>query len=106
MPDWNRQLDITDIAKAYRADEIGVKELCAKVGKRVLAIRDFGGEHEDLDDERREIGEEFEYIGTQEDTEIDDFDAVLSNLYDWADTPLGPPAGSRTPKACWVKPII
>ena len=56
-----------------------VRELCSKVGKCVTSVRDFGGSHQDLDESRREIGEEFEYIATLEETDIEDFDALLSN---------------------------
>lgn len=49
---------------------------------------------------RDELVGEFKGLAEQEDPDVDDFDAALEYLYDWADTPLV--SGSVRQKLCWI----
>ena len=101
MARWRHALDWSLNWSKAREGEITTEELAAFV---VRELRNFGTEL--ADDERKDelldVIQQFEsLLDDQPSIAEDEFDEVMCQLYDWADTPLDnewPPA-----KICWIK---
>ena len=95
MANWQRKLALKDV---WESEDV---HLVAKmIAKRLREMKPFGDDY-DLDDEKDELADEFEGLSEDKSADTNDFDNVMSSLYDWADTPLDdnwPPK-----KACWVE---
>lgn len=96
MAQWIRTLDIADAWEQAKDGEIGSKELAVIIAKK---LEDFGLVN---DDELDQIILEFkEYAEYAEEGDIDEFDSIMSSLYNWADIPLDDKWNGK--KNCWVK---
>jgi len=100
MANWQSTLNIKNEMEACREGTITIQELSAKVSTKLdrLAVPNLP---EDLKDEQEEFVWEFEAAGEDEDLSVEEYDDILSRLYDWADTSLDGKFGGK--KVCWVK---
>lgn len=92
MRKWKYTLRLNDLWDAREEKRISIFELSTKVAERIKKKSFF----EAFKDELEEIVERFESLGTDEGflTEIEaigEFDFILEELYDWADS-----------ESCWV----
>lgn len=95
MAKWQRTLNLLPEWERAKNDEITVTELGRVTADRLSALRPFGIEY--LDTQREELAEQFRDV-----RDVADFDYAMSELYDWADTPLdNNPFGGL--KVCWVR---
>jgi hypothetical protein len=99
MANWQRTLRLKDVWT--RSDDDPIQDLARTVAERLRALTPFG-DH-DLDEERLDIAAAFEDLANDENTDEDDFDRVMSWLYDWADISLDGNWNGR--KVCWVETI-
>ncbi len=99
MANWQRKIDISQLHHDFQAGTITVQQLAAGVAKKVRLVPDFKRDHIDLS--RDEIAEEFEALSEDENADINDYDNVLSNLYDWADMSLDGQFNGK--KVCWIE---
>lgn len=101
MANWQRRLDIRDVwDKAGK--EMTVQELAAVIAKRLKALNPFGDE--DIDNQRDEMVEGFQSFSDDKEGTKDEFDSLMSELYDWGDIALDsawPPK-----KVCWIATAI
>jgi hypothetical protein len=99
MADWKYKLNIRDDWQRAKESEIHFSELAGIIAKKLRAFKI--PEHEDL--ELWEVIDRFEEIAQHpEEHEVADFDWVMRDLYDWADTEV-PPLGKWPPnRKCWV----
>lgn len=100
MANWQRTLDLVDVFDKAYAREITVQELVTHVATRLEALTPFHIHR--IEEEKVRLVEEFREIADDPSAEFSDFDALLHDLYDWADTPVGG-AFPDTKRACWIK---
>ena len=114
MSAWQFNLNAKDFYHKYdngKDDELSLQELAAKMAESIKAlleeIRAKKGmkasiyQFSDMADElENNVLPLFEEIAESEDMDVDDFDNAMSDLYDWADTPLDENFAGA--KMCWV----
>lgn len=94
MAKWKYRLELKDLWKAREKKEISIKELGKKVAERIKQSVFYKKNETAL----WEIVDNFSHM--EEDIEL--FDEILDDLYDWADTPLFTRRGEMQRKLCWV----
>lgn len=97
MSQWMNRLDLKDLWKKHRNDEITIEEIGKEIAKRIRKLKCYKTQEETLE----EIALNFENIS---DNDVEEFDGILSDLYDWADTPLDNKFGGK--KMCWIATVI
>ncbi len=100
MANWQIRLDIKDDWNLASERKISAKELASRVANKLQSLKSIKGFPE-IEDEKQELIEEL--LGFSEDPgelDFNDFDGVMSRLYDWADTPLD----NNWPRkrVCWI----
>lgn len=99
MADWQRTLYLQPEWDQASDDGIALGTLAGVIAKRLRALKPFDDEY--LDGMRDDIADEFESLRDDPDADRDWFNAVMDNLYDWADMRLdGDVLGGK--KVCWV----
>lgn len=100
MANWQRRLKLTPEWDQAQEGEISIQTLARVTAKRLRSLAPF--ENAELDEARDEIAEQFEAIADDADADTGDYDNVMADLYDWADTRLdGEGFGGK--KVCWVE---
>ena len=94
MSDWQNRLDLKDLWKARRENDMPVQDMAKQVAIRIRKMKCYKDYEDKLDD----IATEFEEC----DENVGEFDGILEELYDWADTPLETPKGEMQKKICWI----
>ena len=94
MSNWVNRLDLKDLWKARDEASLTVEEVAKEIAKRIRKLRCYKKYEETLE----EIAVQFEYCSES----VEEFDGILSDLYDWADTCLFTPRGQIQRKMCWV----
>jgi len=94
MSKWVNRLDLADLWKAKNEGKLTIQELGKQVARRIRKMSIYKKYEEDLED----IALQFEFV----DENVEQFDGVLAQLYDWADTCLFTPPGQMQRKMCWV----
>ena len=105
MAYWQRTLNLLPEWKQAQGGAISSQQMAGVISARLLGLRPFGGNDFGVDYEREEIAERFEDLSTDVDAHVEEFDDLMSELYDWADTLLDGTGGKvfGAKKACWVK---
>ena len=88
MAQWQRKIDLKDVW-----DSKDVPLIAKTLSTRLRALEPLGDDR--LDWTREELADQFEDIEA-----VDEFDAVMSELYDWADTKLDHNWNGK--KVCWI----
>lgn len=101
MANWQRRLELQPEWGMAQDDEITVHRLATVIAERLSALRPFGDER--LDEERDELVWLFEDFSKSADLDKGDFDGIMEQLYDWADTALD--NGWPRKKVCWVNTL-
>ena len=96
MPNWQYKLDLKDLWEKYDKGELTPQEGGKEVAKRLQNLIPLLPTQ--FQDEANKIADAFEI----EIDDIDDFDRILNDLYDLADTPLSTPTGQMQRKLMWV----
>ena len=100
MANWQRTLNLIPEWDQAKEHTLAPQQLAGVIAARLKVLRPFGIAH--LDDERNELVEMFEATAENEIADDADIDGLMRNLYDWADTPIGPTSfGGK--RCCWVK---
>jgi phosphodiesterase/alkaline phosphatase D-like protein len=90
---WTNKLDLKDLWKQREEEKIDIETLGKEVAKRIRLLPCYEKEIDTLE----EIVERFESIS---DNDVEEFDSILADLYDWGDTPLDNNWNGR--KMCWI----
>jgi hypothetical protein len=101
MANWQRTLILNpewDQALSY---EITPQALAASIASKLKNLRPFG--LEDIEAERVELVEEFEYLSDSDETDFQEINDLMSQLYDWGDTPLDGHWNGK--KVCFIDTI-
>lgn len=102
MSKWQRTLNLQPQWGEAKAGTIGHREMAGVIAARLGEFKDFN--IESIDVNKADLVAIFNYISEETDTDVEEFDDAMSELYDWADTSLdGEYAGQ---KVCWVKTVL
>ena len=94
MSKWVNRLDLKDLWKAEDEGKLTIQQVAKQVARRIRKMHCYKKYEEELED----IAISFEICSD----DVEEFDSILSDLYDWADTPLFTPRGQMQRKMCWV----
>lgn len=97
MAQWQRHIDIRDEWNSENVQLIA-KTLAEKL--RNMTPLDI----EQIDSERAELADQFADLANDPSANADEFDCVMQELYDWADTRLDDHWNGR--KVCWIATTI
>ena len=99
MAQWMNVLDISQAWHKADKREICIQELAKIIAEeleKIDALDDY------LNAEKNEIADCFTDLSEDEEAGDVDFNYIMSDLYDWADTPLDNKVFNGK-KLCWVK---
>ncbi len=94
MSNWINRLNLKDLWKARAKGELTIQELGKRIARRIEKLHCYDRYKDDL----QTIVMDFEIV----DEDVEEFDNILEELYDWADTPLSTPKGQMQRKMCWI----
>ena len=100
MANWQRTLELADAWNNTTVDggTITIPQLAGIIADRLAALSPFG--IVDIDTARYEIIADFREMAKDPDLDVEDFDANMVRLYDWADTRLDTRWNGKA--VCWV----
>lgn len=93
MANWQRTLNLKDVW-----DTKEVLLIAKTISDRLRGLRPLDNEH--IDYQRQELVEQFADLADDTSSDRGDFDNLMSDLYDWADTPLDREWNGK--KVCWI----
>jgi hypothetical protein len=96
MANWIYKLELKDLWEQRDKGKITISELAKAVADRIEKATFF--KIKTNEEALREIVMDFEGC----DDDVEEFDSILEQLYDWADTPLRTPLGKMQRKMCWI----
>lgn len=103
MAKWLRTLDIKAEWEAATSEEF--KVLAKAISDKLEKLPDLTeGEYFAavlVNEKKEELKEDFSWIAKATVADIDDFDALMEELYDWGDTIVA--EEWPTTKVCWIK---
>jgi hypothetical protein len=98
MANWQRKLSLKDIYHKQNEDGfVNFTELAHEIASRLGKLEKFN--INDIDEEKERLIQYFNDFSDLQDCE--DFDFLMSDLYDWADTSLNGIFAGK--KVCWVE---
>jgi hypothetical protein len=106
MADWQRVLNLLPEWQDFKADddaaydEEKLARLASVVADRLEEMTPFGGDNSDIDEQRKYLVSDFRDFAKHP-GDVEEFNSLMNELYDWADTPLDSHFGGK--KVCWVK---
>jgi hypothetical protein len=99
MANWKYTLDVKNERQATKAGDMTIDQFAAVAANRIKALPPY-----EKDVVLFDIADELESIAADPDADVEWFDGVWSNLYDWADQVVGVRPGTIWPdKMCWIK---
>lgn len=90
MASWKRILDLTPEFGKAEEGEIEIHDLARITAERLRQMKPF---FDFMDVGRVEIAEQFDDLSQDKGADVDDFDTLMEELYNWADVD----------RSCWVK---
>ena len=105
MANWQYKLNFKDLWKKHKAGEMPIYEVAENATSRIewllLQLRKRGHVYQDLADEMEyDILPQIEAFAEDKNENPDDFDYILEDLYNWADTALDNEWPVK--RLCWV----
>lgn len=99
MAKWQRELNLLPEWRDAQDGKITPQDMAKIISARLRTLAPFGT---GLDFDRDELADQFDDFARDVDAEADDFDQIMQDLYDWADTHI---SGDffNAKKACWVR---
>ena len=92
MSIWKNRLDLKDLWEKRDKQEITLQKMGKEIAKRIRLLRCYKREEDTLED----IALNFEYM----EEDVNEFDSILAELYDWGDISLDGKFGGK--KMCWI----
>lgn len=101
MANWQMKLEIKDFYHKF-PDELSIQEVAKLMSERIDEKLPFIKAHFlDYFEEIEEISIQFSDLAEYEDADADDFDYIMEDLYNWADTSLDGKWGGK--KLMWIE---
>lgn len=85
MDNWKNKLDIKKIWQKGKAGEATHQEIAAEISKQLKSISLMGFIPEYQREECNFLADEFELLSIDKNATVDEFDNLMSQLYDWGD---------------------
>lgn len=98
MAKWQRKIYLQPHWHQASEHEISIQELAGVVAKKLRGIVPF--KVEDIESKRLDLVAEFEWLAKSPDSDREDFDFWMEELYDWGDTRLDNEWNGK--KVCWI----
>jgi hypothetical protein len=95
---WQSKLDLLDIWNAVDEGKMTIQQLAKEISVRLRKLEPT--QDEEILYERDDIADYFASFAEDSTATIGEFDHIMEQLYDWADTPL--PCVKHNKKVCWV----
>ena len=101
MSDWQRKVDFSAYTEKYDEGELSIQEFAKIVAEKLKGLPTF--ENEYINTQLEEIIWSFEDLAEDEEEDFgeDNFNYLLSDLYDWGDISLDGKFGGK--KVCWIQ---
>ena len=101
MTKWQRKIDISNEWNKRQNNEITLEQLSKTIANKLKKLKPFNDG--DIDFQKDEL---VDYFNDFKDHEgVEEFDNLMSMLYDWGDISLGGPDFFNIKKVCWVNTI-
>lgn len=100
MAKWMRHLALQPEWGQAQEDEISYNELSAIIAKRLDAIAPFVGQMNDIEYRKTELVDAFVDASRDPDLDVEEFDNLMADLYDWGDIALDNKWNGQ--KVCWI----
>jgi len=91
MANWQNKLTLTDVWGKVDSKEMTVQELGKIVASRIRNLKCYEDEVDTLED----LAFQFANV-----SDVEDFDGLMGELYDWGDIPLDNSWNGK--KMCWI----
>jgi len=102
MRAWHYIFDIKEIYKKLHNKEIslqeGAKQISDKINKELLPLVEK--EFPNLVSQLKEVPENFQFLASNDEVDVEEFDSVMEDFYNWAD--LKPIINGARIKLCWI----
>lgn len=98
MANWQRHLKLQPEWGQAQDEEISPQELAAVIAKRLKALMPFKDGY--AEQQRLDLVDDFEAAAEDADLTVNDFDYLMSELYDWGDIRLDDKWNGK--KVCWI----
>lgn len=98
MSKWKYKLEVKDLWEEIKDNKITIQELSKQMSKRIKLSRFYKKHEDDLEP----IVNAFEDLSEDKNASVDEFDDILSELYDWGDQELPTSPGKMQNKMCWI----
>lgn len=109
MSNWQYEIDLKDEWDKAKERKLQAFELASIVSKKLTTLKQRiikrFGESSDIIYEFQAVIDEFESFVQDKDEDFDDFDSVMANLYNLADTIVGDPKKWPPDKLFWINTI-
>ena len=101
MSDWQRKVDFSAYTEKYDEGELSIQWFAKIVAEKLKGLPKF--ENEYINTQLEEIIWSFEDLAEDEEEDFgeDNFNYLLSDLYDWGDISLDGKFGGK--KVCWIQ---
>lgn len=101
MANWQSRLNIGTAWRRHKAGKTTLAELAMSIAGELQSLKPISNEPEG---ERESLIEQFLCFANDDCDDVEDFDGLMEQLYDWADTPLDNEWPGK--KVCWVETTI
>jgi hypothetical protein len=101
MANWKYTIDIADAWKEARANKMSVQTLSKILSKEIGKLLTKKSLVDDT--ELQDIQIEFDGLSEDKESDWNDFNNVMGELYDWGDTLLVKKNFYNDIKQCWIK---
>lgn len=98
MANWQRVLRLNPEWDSCGEDEITRQELAASIALKLSTLSPLQDEW--AEEQRLELADSFRDMGRDSALSEGEFNGMMSDLYDWGDTPLDDKWNGK--KVCWV----
>lgn len=94
MANWKHTLEIKDEWQATKAGEMTIAQFATVAAEKIKALPVFGA-----DGQIEDIVENLELLAADADPDVEEFDGIWNELYNWADQVVG----DWNDKMCWIR---
>lgn len=104
MADWQRKINLNPEWSQCKAGEITLQECARSIAVKLRELAPFSPDPRDINFNRDLLATSFEDIANEQDPDRDEFDGLMTDLYDWGDTALDSKWNGK--KVCWIETML
>ncbi len=101
MANWQRKIDLSEEFGRIEdfPDKDGLSKLCNVIADKLEKLNPYSPEYE-FEEEKKEIIQSFRDLAEDKDITVENFDSLMTELYNWGDTSIDGKFGGK--KVCWI----